>query len=206
MNTFNFSEFQAPTIVNKRKESALPSKVQEFDDLKYRKMVTKKGEVKGQFYISKKRFEELNLTEFALSHFTHPSQKGVVLLGVVEDKDGKYLKKRKDREKGTQFKSEVLEEVLNAAGIIDTSDASLKLNQFIKITEVGRDVTLGKTPVKIAFQITKGAKKEVVKEEVADKQAETVKAAPAPVANDVPQAQPSAPVADAAQPAEEAWT
>jgi len=195
MNTFNFEEFKAPVTVNKRKESSLPTKFQEYDNLKYRKMQNKKGEIKGLFYVATKLFESLNLETNGLTHFVHPTNNKVILLGLVDEKDAKYLKKRKDRDKGKTFKSEALEAALNAAGIIDSS--ALKKNQFIDLTKVGENVTLDGIAVKVAFQLVVGKKKEAP-----DAKAEIKAEGEVPATATAPTSQAEVP----AQPAsEESW-
>jgi hypothetical protein len=195
----DFSQFKAVEVSNKKNPNALPSKVQEFDDLKFRKAESKKDGVGSKFFISNARFAELNLTEFALRHFVHPQDKNVILLAVVADDDGKFLRKRTDKktgeakEKGGQFKSEALEAALVAAGVLDAA-AELGSNQFIKMTQVAKDVTIDGYACRIVFTLAKGAKKESAKD-TASKEKEVVatKEVAAPVAATNA---PAAPVAD----------
>lgn len=195
MSNINFSEFFSPEIQNKRKDGGLKPKVQQFDNLKYRKAKIKRGgqpeTVLGQFYVSKAMAAELQIESNALRHFVHPKDKNTVLLAVVDEKDGKYMKKRKDREKGDAFKNENLEAVLATAGVIDTSDAAIGTNQFIDYKEVASDVTVGKEGIKAkkVYQLSKGTAKEQAEETAQEAAAPTAapqteapkaEAAPAP--------------------------
>lgn len=155
----DFSQFKAPEVANNRKPGGLPPKVQEFDALKYRKAQTKKSGIKAMFFLSTERGEAIKISENALRHFIHPTDKTIVLLGTVADADGKYLKSRKDKEKGDAFKSDALEAALNAAGIIDAT--AIKQNQFIAMSKVGENVEIDGIKVKEVFQLAKGAKKPV---------------------------------------------
>jgi hypothetical protein len=196
METINFNEFIAPEIQNKRKSGSLPPKVQEFDALKYRKAKSEKGgvtSIQGQFYIAKAMFTSLGIETNALRHFIHPTDKSTVLLGTVADDDGKFMKKRKEREKGDAFKSEALEAALAAAGIIDTSAGAIGINQFIDIIPVGTSLQIPvnsekKITVFQAFKLAKGvAKKKEVAAPVAAETAAPAKAeAKAPVAEAAP--------------------
>lgn len=194
MEQINFSDFIAPEVQNKRKESSLPPKVQEFDHLKYRKAKTEKGGVAtiaSQFHVAKAMFAALGLSTNALRHFVNPKDKTTVLLGTVADEDGKFLKKREGREKGDAFKSDAFEAALAGAGIIDTSDASVGLNQFIDLIPVGTSIYIPVSADKKirayqVFKLVKGtAKKKEEKAEVAD----DVKA-------EAPKAEPSQPKAE----------
>lgn len=156
----DFSQFKSVDVSNQRRPGGLPPKVQEFDDLKYRKANQKSGVV-GQFYVSTARIKELDLTTNALRHFVHPADKNVVLLGVVSDKDGKMLRAREGKKKGNHFKSDALEAALSAAGIIDLNNQ--KDNQFLTLTKVGENTTIDGISVLVAFTITKGQKKVATK-------------------------------------------
>lgn len=168
----DFSQFKSVDVSNQRRPGGLPPKVQEFDDLKYRKANQKSGVV-GQFYVSTARIKELDLTTNALRHFVHPADKNVVLLGVVSDKDGKMLRAREGKKKGNHFKSDALEAALSAAGIIDLNNQ--KDNQFLTLTKVGENQVIDGIQTLVAFTITKGQKKVVTKAEAKPK-AEEAKA------------------------------
>lgn len=208
----DFSSFKAVTSTAKTRKSTktgLPTKVQEYDDLKYRKTLTEKGEVKSivpLFTVSNKRFSELGLEALQLSDFVNPADKSQVLLTVVSKEDGKYLRAREGKKKGKSFKSEALEAALNAAGIIDSSDAAIGAKQYLKIEQVGENVTIDGVNVIKAFLISKGEAKpkpvKVEKEVVAptgeakEETKEVTEATPAPVA-DAPAASGDAPAAAA---------
>jgi hypothetical protein len=183
---FDFNQFKSVDVSNQRRPGGLPPKVQEFDDLKYRKANQKSGVV-GQFYVSTARIKELDLATNALRHFVHPADKNVVILGVVSDKDGKMLRAREGKKKGNHFKSDALEAALSAAGIIDLTNE--KDNQFLKLTKVGENVTIDGISVIAAFTITKGQKKVVAKAE----KAKTEDKAAAPATTEQPAATVSAP-------------
>lgn len=176
----DFSQFKTVEVANTRKASSLPTKTQEFSDLKYRKAQTKKNGIRAMFYLSEERFEGLGINkDHALVHFIHPSDKSIILIGVVDEANGKYLKKRVGRDKGDSFKSEALEAALHAAGIINSS--AIGLNQFIAMTKVGEKVNIDGTPVHIVFQLSKGEKKKQAEKEQTSTTEATV-AATVPVA------------------------
>jgi hypothetical protein len=191
MEQINFSEFIAPEVQNKRKENALPPKVQEFDNLKYRRAETEKGgkpkSVQGGFHLAKKLIADLGLESNALRHFVHPKDKTIVLVGTVADKDGAYMKKREGKKKGDTFKSDNLEAALAAAGIIDLNVVGD--NQFIDLVKVGENQTIQGFSVLTVYKAAKGTKK--VTETPAEKKVEDKVVAAAPAAPA------SAPAADA---------
>jgi len=203
MNQIDFSQFKVPDAVNKKKPGGLPSKVQEFDDLKYRKAQMKKEGVVAKFYVSTSRFAGLNLKENELLATIHPTSKQV-LLGVVGEGKGNLLKKREGKEKGTAFKSDIVEAALLASGVI--ADLPVGTNQFIKLTQVGTNVTLEGELCSIVFLLEKGTRKAQeaaakVDANLADK-AETPKVVETPKAAEAAKAEP-APTASAA--VDEEW-
>jgi hypothetical protein len=195
----DFSGFKAVAVSNQRRPGGLPPKVQEFDDMKYRKATTKSGVV-GQFYISGARIKELNLTTNALRHFKSPDP-NVVLIGVVEDKHAKMLRAREGKKKGNHFKSDALEVALNVAGTIDSNSTE---NQFLKLTKVGENVEIDGVPVIAAFTISKGQKKAASAKAKAETKVETAEVNvkeeatsinPTPATVEAPQVEASAPTA-----------
>lgn len=154
----DFSKLKAVETSNKRQGGGLPPKVQEFDDMKYRKAPSKKSGLIGKFYIGDKRIEELSLaTVNALRHFNDPTDKNSVFIAVVADKDAKMLRKRENKDKGNNFKSDAFEAALTAAGLIDPS--LVKTNQFLSWTSVGKGVSVDGISCVEIFQIGKGTKK-----------------------------------------------
>lgn len=191
MSSIDFTQFKAPDAINKKKPGGLPSKTQNYEDLKYRKAVNKKdNSVTTKFTVSDARFESLQLKSNEFLAVIHPTTKQV-LIGVVAEGHGNLLRKREGREKGQAFKSDTIEAALLASGVI--VDAPVGTNQYVKMTQVGTSQVLEKEMCSVIFLLEKGAPKakeaKEVKEEapVAAKTEEPTKAAE-------PQAQ-AAPVA-----------
>jgi hypothetical protein len=220
METFDFSGFIAPEIQNKRRENALPPKVQEFDNLKYRRAETEKGgkpkTVQGSFHISKKLFTVLGLASVALRHFVNPKDKNLVVIGTVLNDDGKFMKKRENKEKGDTFKSDSLEAALAEAGLIDV--AKVGENQFLDLVEVGQNIEIAGIKTIKLYKVVKGAKKAEEKEakvetaETSTASAPEVKAAPTPTPtvaateSAAPVAEPATVAAPAAAAAADDWS
>lgn len=172
----DFSKLKAVETSNKRQGGGLPPKVQEFDDMKYRKAPSKKSGLIGKFYIGDKRIEELSLaTVNALRHFNDPTDKNSVFIAVVADKDAKMLRKRENKDKGNNFKSDAFEAALTAAGLIDPS--LVKTNQFLSWTSVGKGVSVDGISCVEIFQIGKGTKKAQPGKAKAEAQEASAKAA-----------------------------
>ncbi len=187
----DFSAFKIPKIANKRKDGGLPPKVQEYTDLKYRKAKAEKNKVESilsKFTVATDKFASIGLATLAFVHFVSPTDKNQIFLGLVDNKDGKYLKARKNKDKGKSFKSDALEVALNAAGIIDMN--ALGKSQFINMTSVAKGVEIDGIQVIEVFQLSKGEakpKREKVIEPVADTVADTAAISPAPAVASQPE-------------------
>lgn len=172
----DFSKFEAVENSNTRKPGTKFTKVQQFDNLKYRKAKNKvTGEVEGKFFVSNVRFAELGLaadvTENAdktvtinsagngLRQFIQTVDGKTVgaVLGVVADKDAKILKVSKRGMKTKGFKSDKLEAALNDLKIIDATKEGV--NQFIDLKLEAENVTISKVAVLKAFSMSVGAEK-----------------------------------------------
>lgn len=149
----NLSDFSSVKTANKR--VAPSAKGQNFTDLKFRKATGKKsGKLTSQFIVATAKFNSLGLSTNALRPFINKSNE--VILAVVADADGQLLKKTTKGEKGTKFKSDTVEAALNASGVIDSN--LLGANQFLKLTEVGANVTIDGVHCITAFAVSKGEK------------------------------------------------
>lgn len=201
MEQFDFSDFIAPEVQNKRRETALPPKVQEFDNLKYRRAKTQKGGkpepvLQGGFHISKALFAALNLENYALRHFVNPKNPAAgVVIGVVTDENGKFMKKRENKQKGDSFKSDALEAALSVAGLISLD--RVQENQFLDLIQISGPGKIAGVDVVAAYRVAKGEAKKA--EEASSTAKPAAEAAPAP-ATPAPAAAPapSAPVAETA--------
>lgn len=183
----DFSGFSSPKVANKRKaESAALGQL--FNDLKYRRNVSKDGSKSaGNFTVSNARFESLNLENLGLRYFIDKNGKKAAI-GVVAEDDAQVLKsnaKQKDG-KGRKFKADTLEAALHEFGLIDSTLANK--NQAIKMTEAGKDVTVDGYKCAVFFLLEKDTM--LTKEQVAkDVDAKEAPKAEAPKAEGQPQAE-----------------
>jgi hypothetical protein len=163
----DFGQFEPVTNEHKRKGGYTLVKEASFDDFKYRKSVKKqKGEdgkvtetIEGRFYISKKRWDSMNLDTNGLRQFTAPD--GTTIIAVVSNDDATILKlskKSKDGKKVRNFKSTNFELALEALKLLDTSKVGE--NQYLKLSSVGTKVNIKGISVSEAFTLSIGNKRE----------------------------------------------
>lgn len=146
----DFSQFKAVDKSNtKVAGSGLPTKVQEFSGLKYKKVTTKGGNKIGKFTLSNDLFAAMGLSTNALRQFVNGT---TVVIGVVANEKGKILKASKKGEKGKSFKSDILEADLTNAGLISGEG-----KQFLSLTKVADTVEVAGIPCSAVYSIAKGA-------------------------------------------------
>lgn len=142
----NFSDFQAVDNTNKR-TGATWKRGQNFD-FRFRKFLSKKGTEKEAmdsfFHISDAKFDELGLAERAGRQIVSPD--GQSFIAIVDEENGTFWKKSTKSDgsaqaKGKKFKSSIIEDALNAEGVIDLNVVGKE--QKLTLEVVAENVTIG---------------------------------------------------------------
>lgn len=144
MNNLNFSDFQAVDNTNRRSANA-KKRTQNFE-LRYRNFLSKKNgaeAIDSFFAISDAKFDELGLDTRAGRQLVGPD--GTTYIAIVDEENGTFWKqsemKGEKKTKGRKFKSTVIAEALDAAGVIAKDD--LGKDQKMKLNVIAENVTVG---------------------------------------------------------------
>jgi len=134
------------------------TRTQNYDGIKYRRWESEKGKkaaeeegkeftpfIEDQFIVSKKAFEKLNLTQYALTQFKTDKDVLLVVLKEVEGAkpEAKFLKQSYSKEgvaqnKSSFFSNVFLAEDLAAKGLIDKDKLG---SQFLGLEDVTAEIT-----------------------------------------------------------------